>query len=122
MGAKKVNQIWLIKNGIMTGTSTLISVAQTLVNFDNAGLEVTWTGTPTGTISVLGSVSAAFPSVAVPTFYSLTFNPPLSQPIGAAGGYLIDLNQFPFPFLEVEYVNISGSGTLNVYLFGKDLN
>ena len=122
MGAKKVNQFWLIQNGVMTGTSTILSTPQNLVNLDNIGLEVTWTGTPSGTISVLGSVSAAFPIVAGPNYYALTFDPPLEQPAVSSGGYLIDLRQFPFPFMAIEYVNSSGSGVLNVYMFGKDLN
>ena len=54
-------------------------------------------------------------------FYALTFNPALAQPSGSAGGYLIDLNQFPFKYFQVQYVNSSGSGTLNVYAFEKDL-
>lgn len=122
MGFKKVNFFWLIKNGVMTGTSILTSIPQDLQNFDNTGLEVTWTGTPTGTINVLGSVSAAIPQAAATNYYSFTFNPALNQPVGSAGGYLIDLNNVPFPKIEVQYTNISGTGVLNVYLYSKDLN
>jgi hypothetical protein len=120
MGFKKTNLFWLIQNGVMTGTSTILSVPQNLQNFDNTGLEVTWTGTPTGTLSVLGSCSAAIVQAAVVNYYALTFNPAISQPAGSAGGFLINLNQFPFPFMEVQYVNSSGSGVLNVYLYSKD--
>lgn len=122
MGFKKTNQFWLIQSGSMTGTATLTSVAQNLQNFDNIGLEITWTGTPTGTISILGSVSAAFPAASTVSYYALSFNPGLTQPAGSAGGYLIDLNQFPFPYMKVQYVNSSSTGTLNAYLYGKDLN
>jgi len=122
MGFKKTNFFWLIKNGVMTGTSTILSVPQNIQNLDNVGLEITWTGTPTGTISILGSVSAIIPQAAAVNYYALTFSPPLNQPSGAAGGYLIDLNQFPFPSMQVEYVNSSGTGTLNVYIYEKDLN
>lgn len=106
----------------MTGTTTLTSPAQFLQNFDNIGLEITWTGTPTGAISLLGSVSAVIPQAAAVSYYSLTFNPALAQPAGSAGGYIIDLNNFPFPALEVQYVNQMGNGVLNVYLFSKDIN
>lgn len=82
---------------------------------DNQGLEVTWTGTPTGTLSVMVSNSGI-------NFYSLTFNPVLTQPAGAAGGYAIDLNQVPFTYMMLKYVNASGSGTLTVYGQQKDLN
>lgn len=130
MGQKKINQIWLLKNGVMTGTSTITSPAEYLGNFDSVGLEVTWTGTPNGTFSVLGSISAigqfnisgTISSVPAISYYALTFNPALTQPTGTAGGYLIDLSQYPFPYIEVQYVNTSSTGVLNVYLFGKDLN
>lgn len=82
---------------------------------DNIGLEVTWTGTPTGTFSVLGSNSGI-------NFYTLTFNPVLSQPSGSAGGMGIDINQFPWKYILLKYVNSSGSGTLTVYGQNRDLN
>lgn len=82
---------------------------------DNIGLEVTWSGTPTGTISVMVSNSGI-------NFYTLTFNPILAQPAGSASGYAIDLNQLPFKYMLIEYVNSSGSGTLNIYGQSKDLN
>lgn len=122
MGFKKTNFYWLIKNGVMTGTTVLISTPQNLQNFDNTGLEVTWTGTSVGSFAVLGSVSAIVPQAAAVNYYSLTFNPPLPGPAGAAGGYLIDLNNFPFPEMEFQYTNASGTGVLNVYLYSKDLN
>jgi hypothetical protein len=122
VGFKKINFFWLIKNGVMTSTNTLISAAQNLQNFDNNGLEVTWTGTPTGSLAILGSVSAVIPQAAAINYYSLTFNPALDQPAGAPGGYLIDLNNFPFPYMQFQYTNMSGNGVLNVYLYSKDLN
>jgi hypothetical protein len=82
---------------------------------DNTGLEVTWTGTPTGTLSVMVSCSGI-------NFYALTFNPVLTQPSGSAGGYAINLNQLPFKWLMLQYVNSSGSGVLTVYGQNKDLN
>ena len=122
MGFKKINYFWLIQNGSMTGTSTLTSSAQNLINFDNVGLEVIWTGTPHGTFSVLGSVSAAVIAAPAINYYALSFNPGLSVASGVAGGFLIDLNQFPFPYMQFQYVNSSSTGTLNVYLYEKDLN
>jgi hypothetical protein len=122
MGFKKINQFWLVQNGSMTGTSTITSSAQNISNLDNVGLEVTWTGTPNGTFGVLGSVSAAIPNAPAVNFYGLTFNPALGAATGSAGGFLIDLNQFPFPFMKFQYTNSSSTGTLNVYIFQKDLN
>lgn len=101
--------------GTMSSTNIIYSNIQDLRNTDNQGLELTWTGTPTGTIEVLGSVSGL-------NFYPITFLPAITQPAGSAGGYLIDLNQWPWRFLFVRYTNSSGSGTLAVYVGSKDLN
>lgn len=116
MGAKKIYPLnQLITNGVMSGTSTLLSQIIPIGNGDNFGIEVAWTGTPTGTISILCSNSGI-------NFDALTFNPALTQPTGSAGTYLINLNQLPFQFLQFQYVNTSGNGVLNVWSFGKDLN
>ena len=115
MGAKKILYNQILTAGAMTGSTTLTSSILTIANSDNIGLELTWSGTPVGTISVLVSNSGI-------TFYALTFNPILSQPAGSAGGYVINLNQVPFQFLEVQYTNTSSTGVLNVYAFTKDVN
>lgn len=99
----------------MTGTTTITSATQNVTNFDNLGLQVSWTGTPTGVISVMCSIDNV-------TFFALTFNPVLDQPAGSAGGYLINLNQLPFAYMRVQYVNASGVGVFNVYVNKKDLN
>ena len=104
-----------ILTGTMSGTDSIFTNIQDVSNTDNQGLEVLWTGTPTGTISVLGSESGI-------NFFALTFVPPLLQPAGAAGGYGIDLNQFPWRYLMVQYDNVSGTGELIVWLGSKDLN
>ena len=82
---------------------------------DNQGLEVTWTGTPTGTFEVFVSNSGK-------NFYSLTFSPPLGQPAGSADGYVVNLNQLPFKYVYLKYTNATGSGILTVYGQQKDLN
>ncbi len=115
MGNKKINAYHLITNGVMTGTTTLLSPIQNIQNFDNIGLQVEWTSTAIGTISVQCSVDGT-------VFDALTFDPLLTQPAGASGHYLIDLNQVPFPYLQVKYVNASSTGVLNVYMFSKDVN
>lgn len=115
MGAKKINSIQIVTAGSMTSTNTITSTVLTIANFDNIGLEIAWTGTPVGTISVAVSNSGT-------NFYALTFNPILTQPAGSAGGYVVSLNQLPFQYLEVQYTNSSGTGTLNVYAFEKDVN
>lgn len=101
--------------GTMSSTNTIYSNIIDLAKMDNIGLEITWTGTPTGTFQVMGSNSGI-------NFYALTFNPALGQPAGSAGGYLIDLTGYPFKYIMLEYMNASGSGTLTAYGQSKDLN
>lgn len=101
--------------GTMASTNTIYTQIMDVSRMDNIGLEVTWTGTPTGTFQVMASNSAI-------NFYALTFNPVLTQPAGSAGGYVIDLNQFPFKWIMLQYTNSSGSGSLTVYGQCRDLN
>lgn len=108
-----INPIHILTSGDMS-QSTLSSDIINVQYLDNVGLEVTWTGTPTGTITVEGSVSNS-------NYYSLTFNPTLTQPAGSSGGYLINLNQFPFVYYYVKYTRSSGTGTLNVWAAVKEV-
>lgn len=101
--------------GAMASTNIIYSNIQDLWNTDNQGLEITYTGTPTGTIQVMGSVSGI-------NFYPITFSPALTQPSGSPGGYLVSLNQWPWRYLFIQYTNSSGSGNLTVYITSKDLN
>ena len=102
-------------SGAMASTNTIYSQIFEVSKMDNTGLEVTWTGTPTGTFQVMVSNSAI-------NFYALTFSPALTQPAGSSGGYAIDLNQVPFKYMMFQYANASGTGTLTIYGQNKDLN
>lgn len=95
-------------NGIMTGTSTIYTNIIGLRQMDNVGIELNWTGTPTGTFQVMVSNSGI-------NFYPLTFNPALSQPVGSAGGYVIQLGPIAFQYYFIQYTNSSGSGTCSAY-------
>ena len=101
--------------GVMASTNTIYSNIIDVSKMDSIGAAITWTGTPTGTLSVLGANADG-------NFYALTFNPAIGQPVGSAGGYLIDLSMYPFKYLMFQYVNASGSGTLLITLQLKDLN
>lgn len=101
--------------GVMASTNVIYTNIVDIANLDNQGLEITWTGTPTGTIEVFCSESGI-------NFYALTFSPVLAQPAGSASGYLVNLNQVPWRYVYVKYTNASGSGSLTVYLGSKDLN
>lgn len=115
-------------NSAMSGTNTIYSKVLNVTNLDNLGLEIVWTGTPTGTISVLaananlGEPHGYSPSNPIPSQNALTFNPVLLQPTGGPGGYVIDLQGYPFYWLQIMYTNSSGTGVLKVYPSGKDVN
>lgn len=104
-----------VLNGVMSSTNTIYSQIIDISRMDNLGLEVSWSGTPTGVFSVQVSNSGI-------NFNALTFNPAITQPSGSAAGCAIDLNQLPFKYLMLKYVNASGSGLLTVYGQQKDLN
>lgn len=104
-------------SGVMTGTNTIYTNIIEVSRMDNQGLEVVWTGTPVGTISVLGNNSGI-----AANWFALTFNPALTQPSGSAAPTGINLNQFPWKYVMLSYVNSSGSGTISVYNQLKDLN
>jgi hypothetical protein len=99
----------------MTGTGTIYTNIIDVTIKDNLGIELAWTGTPTGTIQVMVSNSGT-------AFYALTFNPALAQPTAASGGYVIDINQIPFKYIMLQYTNASGVGSVTAYLTVKDLN
>lgn len=104
-----------IEAGAMASTNTIYSQIIDVSKMDNIGLEVAWSGTPTGTFSILVSNSGV-------NWNALTFNPVLDQPAGSAAGMAIDIMQLPFKYILLQYVNASGTGVLNVYGQMKDLN
>lgn len=94
--------------GTMSGTNTIYTNILGIRQTDNEGIEITWTGTPTGTIQVMVSNSGI-------NFYALTFVPALAQPAGSAGGYVIALTGIPFQYMYLQYANASGSGAVTAY-------
>lgn len=97
-----------ITSGTMSSTNTIYTNILGLRQIDNQGIEITWTGTPTGTISIMVSNSGI-------NFYALTFSPLLTQPAGSAGGYVIALTAIPFQYMFIQYINASGSGSITAY-------
>jgi len=100
------------KSGLITGvassTNTIYTNILGLRQSDNQGIEITWTGTMTGTLSVMVSNSGI-------NFYALTYNPALAQPAGTPGGYVIANIGIPFQYCFLQYTNSSGSGTITAY-------
>lgn len=101
----------------MTGTATIVSQPVNIKNLDNIGINIDWSGPSNGTISIECSVTGEPGS-----YKALTFSPPLAQPSGVSGGYLVSVNQAPFEWLRISYTNSSGVGALFADITAKDLN
>ena len=102
-----------VLTGTMSGTSTIYSNIIDVSRMDNSGLEISWTGTPTGAITYNASISGSF-------FFPITLT--TTQPSGSSGGFGVNLNQYPYKYLLVEYTNSTGSGVLTAWAQFKDLN
>lgn len=81
---------------------------------DTASLEIQWTGTPVGTLSIDGSNNG---SVWYPT------NSAVTNPTGAGStdNSLVPLTNVEFRYISLKYTNSSGSGTLTVTAIAKGL-
>ena len=111
-----------ITNAAMTGNIT--SPATAIHFMDNIGVQLNFTGTPTGTFQVQVSIdymqdqegNIQNPGNWIPIL--------LPQPAVASGGpgfIYIDLNELSSPWVRVVYVFTSGTGTLNSFITGKEI-
>lgn len=101
----------------MSATNTIYSNIVDVSKMDNIGLVVSWTGTPTGSITYYASNSGASGE-----FSALTFGSAPGNPSGTTGIYNLNFQQFPYKYLYVKYINASGSGLLTITAQNKDLN
>lgn len=99
----------------MASTNTIYTDIVDVTIKDNLGLQIDWTGTPTGTLSVMASTNGTIA-------HAVTFSPALAQPAGSSGGYMVDLNNFPWKYIFLQYVNASGAGTITAWITTKDVN
>jgi hypothetical protein len=92
---------------------------------DNIGIQLDFTGTPTGTFEIQGSADYLRDlegNVINPGFWIPIG--PLSAPAvasGTDGQIFIDVNQISSPWIRVVYNSTSGAGTLNAYITGKEI-
>jgi hypothetical protein len=109
-------------NSVMTGTSVLTSPNINIKFLDNEGVQLHFTGTPTGTFQVQVSndhdESDAGNVIAVGNWVSVVLNPaPVAA--GALGDIYIDLNQLSAMWIRVVYTNSSGVGVLTGFIAAK---
>jgi hypothetical protein len=94
--------------------SANITSAQTNIQYlDNVGIQFIFTGTPTGNFFVDLSLDQV-------TWTPIIFS---GQPAasGSDGNVYLDLNQLSSPYIRVRYVEVSGTGTLQVYITSKQV-
>ena len=98
-------------NAAITGTNTYVATTGDITSFESTCFQCEWTGTPTGVISILGSLDGV-------NFRN--FGSSVSvQPAGSAGGVLIPNYATGMKYLQVSYTNATGSGNLTVMALSK---
>ena len=117
MAVKSLPPFQIITNGVMTGTNVLTSTVTDIRNLDNVAIALQFTGTPTGTFAVNGSLDYNT-ATQVGTWIPLTLSPAPAA-AGAASQILINMTGLAFPFIQATYTNTSGTGTLNAFIAAK---
>jgi hypothetical protein len=112
----------------MTGTATVLSEPIDLRNVDTAAsLEIQITGSPTGTLSLLGSnqYDAQINPGATPVPLAAgAVTPALPAVAGAASSTIVALaaQALGCRYVWLKYVNTSGTGQLNVWAHGRGVS
>lgn len=104
-------------NGLpMTGTSTTISEVIDVRNSYAMAIQLYWSGTPTGTFSIQGSMNYNLSTLGSNVLNAGTWDDmgitTANSPAGSAGHTLIDITATGISWIRVVYTNSSGSGTL----------
>lgn len=111
----------LISAGDMS-TASITSIAQQVMYLDDIGIQINFTGTPTGSFEIQISadhVEDAQGNVKTAgNWVPMTFT---TAPVasGAAGSIYLDIATLSAPYLRVVYTRVSGTGSLDVFVTGK---
>ena len=113
----------IIPSGAMTGTTTITSQVFDVQSLEGAAFQPTWTGTPTGTLTVQVSLDyVPSPSGGTPlnagTWTNLGASIP-QNPAGSAGNTYIPIYASCAAYIQLSYTNDSGSGVLGGMFIGK---
>lgn len=109
----------LISNASMA--TSITSNPQYIQFQDNIGIQLNWTGTPTGTFSVQVSTDHIMQGLLVinpGNWITLPLNPAITAS-GSPDVAYVDLNQLSAFYVRVIYTASSGTGTLNCYIAAK---
>lgn len=114
-----LNPTRLTSAGDMSGDVT--SSAVDVRYLDSAALQAVWSNgsTPVGVLTVQGSVNYGQPGVtAAWTTISLSATLNVS---GSSGSAIADLTQITYPYVRMVYTRSSGSGSLDIWVSGKEI-
>lgn len=81
---------------------------------DNVGIQLQWTGTPTGDFYVDGRIHPKAP------WTELILDPPAAA-IGTASDWIISLLLVPYNELRLRWIPVSGAGTLTAWAMCKQV-
>ncbi len=105
-------------------STSITSAAVEVRNQDNVGIQLHWTGTPTGAFSVQissnhkedieGNIQVAGDWVTLP------LSPAISAS-GSADDAYIDLNQMSTMYMRIVYTRTGSTGTLDAYVVAKGI-
>jgi len=109
-GKKVLEPYLLVSAGNMS--ADIISASFNVKNINDIGMQLVFTGSPTGSFFVQASVDGN-------TWGSITTSPASISAAGAGGNHEIDLEGYSFPYIRLFYDFTSGTGSLNVYISGK---
>lgn len=112
MSSKAVTQPFqVVTNGDMSGT--VISLESSVTTQDNAGYQVSYTGSPVGEFTVEATIDGV-------NWSALDFGTPMTVDLSPSG-FLINMNQLPYAKIRLKYVPDSGSGTMQATAMVKRL-
>jgi hypothetical protein len=105
---------WVFDHRLVNGqaiSGNFVSDPTVIKYVDRCGLRIVFDGTLTGVPSLEGSVDGQ-------TFTDLNLN--LEPMTANSHEYVIDMTQTALHSVRVAYTHTSGSGTLNVWIAGKE--
>ena len=114
-------------------SSSIISAVTNIQFLDNVGIQLNFSGSPTGNFQVQisadyvqddeGNVVVAGSWIPLVLTYlsGSTFTSSVNVPTSVGSPIALDLNQLSFPWIRIAYISTSGSGTLNSFITAKML-
>lgn len=115
MGVRTYGPFALLSSGDMSGD--LESAAIDMLSLPFGAIEAVWTGSPTGTLKIEGSIENVPSAEDVTRWYDTGTS--VGSPAGSGSSTLVNLAGVGFRWLRVVYERSGGSGSLDITGFGK---